>query len=457
MNYDLQNNLLQLPFTPAHEYTQKAYARFLESKMGKLFQAIPWAEVASAVSSNAETRGRKPTFDTRGKLALMFLKHYLAITDEQLMERMASDYFVQFFCGVYFRAEDKLPNFKIISDIRVELGNTLDMESFQMAMAREWKPFMKDIEEFLTDATCYQTDMRYPTDTKLLWESCQWVKKQMTGICKKYHLKQPRNKYNEQSIKQMDYQRRKKPGHKRTQARIKSLLYLLAKMKSQLEILFENVPIEDVKILSSYFSRTSTVTKVLEQQTHKYETGEHPKERIVSLDKDYIRPIVRGKENKRVEFGAKVNMVQIDGINFIEHFSYDAFHEGNRLQSCIELHSQLMGVPCKRLAGDKIYATNANRTICGEKEIKTSFIPKGPMAKDEEGRKEARKELARKRATKMEGSFGTEKRCYGLERIRARTKKTEKFWILFGVHTANAVRMIQKMEDYKEIPIPLAA
>ena len=32
----------------------------------------------------------------------------------------------------------------------------------------------------------------------------------------------------------------------------------------------------------------------------------------------YVRPIVRGKETKSVEFGAKVNNIQIDGISFIE-------------------------------------------------------------------------------------------------------------------------------------------
>ena len=35
-------------------------------------------------------------------------------------------------------------------------------------------------------------------------------------------------------------------------------------------------------------------------------------DRIVSIDRHYIRPIVRGKETKTVEFGAKVNNIQID-------------------------------------------------------------------------------------------------------------------------------------------------
>ena len=47
------------------------------------------------------------------------------------------------------------------------------------------------------------------------------------------------------------------------------------------------------------------------------------KHRIVSIDRPYIRPIVR-----RVEFGAKVNNIQIDGISFIEYHSFEAFNEG---------------------------------------------------------------------------------------------------------------------------------
>ena len=48
---------------------------------------------------------------------------------------------------------------------------------------------------------------------------------------------------------------------------------------------------------------------------------------IVSIDRYYVCPIVRGKETKSVEFGAKVNNIQIDGISFIEHLSFKAFNE----------------------------------------------------------------------------------------------------------------------------------
>jgi hypothetical protein len=45
----------------------------------------------------------------------------------------------------------------------------------------------------------------------------------------------------------------------------------------------------------------------------------------------------------------------------------------------------------------------------------------------------------------MEGSFGTEKEHYGLQKIKARTEKNEILWIFFGVHTANAVLIAKRL------------
>ena len=131
-----------------------------------------------------------------------------------------------------------------------------------------------------------------------------------------------------------------------TQARIKSLLGLLKNLSGQLESLCKKIPSDDIQFWARCTSLLEIVKKVYAQQHDFYQTREYPKDRIVSLDKDYIRPIVRGKENKRVEFGAKVNMIQIDGINFIEHLSFDAFHEGNRLQESVLFHYKLTGVAC---------------------------------------------------------------------------------------------------------------
>jgi len=194
-----------------------------------------------------------------------------------------------------------------------------------------------------------------------------------------------------------------------------------------------------------FHKRFSTIKKIYQQQLLRFE-GETVEGLIVSIDKDYIRPIVRGKETKKVEFGAKVNTFQVDGINFIEHLSFNAFHEGIRLPWCIFKKEEYFNDRTRQFAGDAIYANNANRSFCTKKGIATSFVRKGRAGKHEAQAKLMRSILSKERATRMEGSFGTEKQHYNLQKVKARTKPTEILWIFFGIHTANAVRMISKIK-----------
>ena len=61
-----------------------------------------------------------------------------------------------------------------------------------------------------------------------------------------------------------------------------------------------------------------------------------------------------------------------------------------------------------------------------ENRIQTSFVKRGrPFSEDKKGKDLVRKELARVRATAMEGSFGTQKERYNLRRVKARTKLTK--------------------------------
>jgi len=190
-----------------------------------------------------------------------------------------------------------------------------------------------------------------------------------------------------------------------------------------------------------------TIGKIYVQQRFMYDNpGTSAKNRIVSLHKPYLRPIVRGKENKRVEFGAKLNTWQVDGLNFVEHFSFNAFHEGNRLKNGIAFHHRHFG-KLRRLGADNIYMTNANRTFCKKLNIATNFPPKGRAKSDPVIRKQeslARQKIGKARATVLEGSYGNDKNHYGLRKIKARNEVTEKAWIFFGMMTANAVKMAKR-------------
>lgn len=80
----------------------------------------------------------------------------------------------------------------------------------------------------------------------------------------------------------------------------------------------------------------------------------------------------------------------------------------------------------------------------------TSFVPKRRKLAPDNAKEVKRKELAKIRATTMEGSFGNQKEHYSLKRIGAYTRKTEKMWIFFDIHTAKAVLMAEKRRQMEE-------
>jgi len=415
---------------------------FQESELGKIYQVIPWIELSKVLKIREKRKGPSRIFSPQGMLALMFLKSYVDCSDRKLISYLNGSIDFQMFCGVFLGPE-RIGNFKIVSDIRCELSRRLDIKMLQEVLAGCWKPHLKETNIMLEDATCYETSMRYPTNVKLLWECTEWSFKQLKLICKCLRIRMPRNKYEEQRDKYNNYSRKRKKTHKETARRIRSLLYLLEKILVLLKEI-ENLHQEQLDLPRGYYTKIKIIRKVLKQQQEIFETGGSVPDRIVSISKSYIRPIVRGKEVKAVEFGAKVNMIQFDGINFIEHLSFNAFNEGTRLVKSIRYGRSLFG-KISHISADDIYATNANRKYSTAAHIVTNFKRKGRAGKHEEHRKIISRELRKERATRMEGSFGTEKEHYGLYRIKARTELNEILWIFFGVHTANAVRIAKRL------------
>ena len=70
----------------------------------------------------------------------------------------------QIFCGIRISSANPLTNYKLIDDIILELSNRLRIQNQQEALAEAWKPYMKNLDTLYTDATCYESAMRYPTD-----------------------------------------------------------------------------------------------------------------------------------------------------------------------------------------------------------------------------------------------------------------------------------------------------
>lgn len=440
----IEQQLTEINFFSPREEFNLYNQSFLESELGNLYQSIPWIELAKSFRLKYNILGRKTLFSPQGQLALMFLKSYTGLSDRKLVEQLNGNIDYQLFCGILLSPGQRLKDYKIISKIRTKLGEKLDIKKSQKVFAKYWKPYLNDTHAMLTDATCYESDIRYPTNVKLLWESVDWSYNQLKLLCKSLKIATPRTKYLEQKEKYYIYQRKCKKPRQETISRTRSLLYLLNKINGllkEVEVQYK----EELILPQKYYQKRKVINKVYEQQQQMFDNRKSIADRIVSISKSYIRPIVRGKEIKKVEFGAKVNMIQVDGINFIEHLNFNPFHEGIRLQTCIWLSRELFG-KTTHISADKIYATNKNRKYCTWQRITTNFTRKGKAGKHEEQRKVISKELNKERASRMEGSFGTEKEHYGLQKIKAKTQENEVLWIFFGVHTANAVRVAKKQK-----------
>ena len=102
----------------------------------------------------------------------------------------------------------------------------------------------------------------------------------------------------------------------------------------------------------------------------------------------------------------------------------------------------------------KLGVKSCARPIVRGKEngIQTSFVKRGRLFSEEKkGKDLVRKELARVRATAMEGTSGTQKEQCDWRRVKARTKLTEILYIFFGTHTANVLQLADRIEHRAQL------
>ncbi len=422
----------------------KLYLFKNKTQIGAIYQTIDWEGLVKLLPPKKLMSGAPSWLPSQGYFGLMFLKHYTKLSDEKLLERFNTDWAMQMFCGVQLADNEMIRDNAFVSNIRTYLGKNIDFEAFQKSMITNWKLEIPDKKVVLMDATCYEIYLRFPTDVKLLWESCEWLwDKQIPQICKEFKLIIPRSKFKDQKVKHLIYSKLRKKSHRKKRSRKSALLKLLEKGINVYQALLNQTKAVDLSPKDAVTFKT--IRLVLQQQKYHFE---NPKakisHRIVSLFKPYIRPIVRGKENKPVEFGIKVHKLQVGGISIIEHQSYEAFNECKRLKISTLKHKALFG-ECTHVAADAIYATNENRKFTTQKGIQANFCRKG-AGKDDKPTKQIKSLLNKERSTRLEGSFGNEKEHYLLHKIKARSPDNEQVWLYFGVHTANAVLIAKRRQ-----------
>ncbi len=292
--------------------------------------------------------------------------------------------------------------------------------------------------DLIVDATACPQDISYPTDLNLLNDSREKAEELIDFLyTPTKHDKKPRTyRENARKVYLKTAQKKKKTRKEISKAIRKQLGFLKRDIKSLYKLLdsYDRIPFNRHQY--KYFLVIQTL---YDQQEKMYREKTHSVEhRIVSIHQPHVRPIVRGKTNANVEFGAKIQMSIMNGITFLEDLSWDAFNEGTRLLSTVENYKRRFGYYPKKVFADKIYCTRDNRAKLKERKIILVAKPLGrpSLAVDNHIRPGGRNPI--------EGKFGQAKTAYGMNRIKARLADTSESWIASIVLVLNLIKLIGK-------------
>ena len=115
---------------------------FLATRLGGIHQAVPWKGMVAAFGLKEPEKGPRPMFSPRGKIALMFLKHFVGCSDRKLVEHLNYNVHYQIFCDIVIPVGSPITNYKIVSEIRCELAAKLKIDGLHRALAEKWVRYM---------------------------------------------------------------------------------------------------------------------------------------------------------------------------------------------------------------------------------------------------------------------------------------------------------------------------
>jgi hypothetical protein len=220
----------------------------------------------------------------------------------------------------------------------------------------------------------------------------------------------------------------------------------------QLRFLKRNLGhIDDLLYSYNEFPLTSKEQKYLmvlhtvyeqQEQMHRTHT-KHVNHRIVNIHQPHVRPIVRGKESAKTEFGSKLQMSLVGGFIFMDHFSWEAFNEGNHLMDSLEKYKTRFGFYPAEVLADQIYCTQANRKQLKLLEIKLIAKPLGRPAA-----LAVKVHLSPGERNPIEGKFGQAKVAFGMNKIRAKLSSTSASWIAAIALVLNLVKLTRQALVY---------
>jgi IS5 family transposase len=434
----------------------------------KLSECIPWDELAEGYYRGlADIQGR-PTKDARLVIGAVIIKHKLCLSDRETVAQIQENPYLQYFVGLpgYQMEAPFVPS--LFVEVRKRMGKAVFgvfeaaiIDSVESAKARQRKPSGKQPDKgdddpppsgggspeeaaehqgkLILDATVAAQAIRYPTDLSLLNEAREFSEQIIDKLYPKTGwTKKPRT-YREKARKAyLAVAKQRRPSGKVRRRGIKQQLQYLRRNLAHIERLLEHWPEGSPLPLPRWLLyRYWVIQHVYEQQWEMYRTKRRRcDDRIVSISQPYVRPIIRGKQDRPVEFGAKLSVsLNGDGVACVDHLRWDAFHEGGDLKSQVEAYRLRHGHYPQVVLGDPVYGTQENRRYLKSRGIRFAGKPLGrPRKVTEANRKELKRLKAQRREDYLqripiEGKFGQGKNGYRLNYIRAKRADTSFAWI----------------------------
>ncbi len=428
-----------------------------ENRWVKLSNALPWDDLVSVYRKYfPEKEMGRPDLNPRIVLGAIIIKHMCDLDDRETVDQISENIYMQYFLG--YSSFSDLPPFdaSLFVEFRKRLGieqiNALNEKILRVKLELDEKNKAKkkssadDVDDthkgsLIIDATACPQDIAYPTDLNLLNDAREKSEFLMDYAFGFSTLKiKPRN-YREVARKDYLKVAQKKAKTRkdiRTSVR-KQLAYLRRNIASINKILDHCKRIPFDKYQYKYWF---VIQHLYDQQKTMYANKTHSIEhRIVSIHQPHVRPIVRGKSNAKVEFGAKINVALVDGFSFLDDHSWDAFNEGTRLKECVEKYKSRYGYYPEELLVDKIYCTRENRAYLKELDIKLKAKPLGRPSKTA-----LSNQVSPGERNPIEGKFGQAKNAYGLDKIKARLANTSESWVASIILVLNLVNLAELVQ-----------
>jgi hypothetical protein len=230
----------------------------------------------------------------------------------------------------------------------------------------------------IVDATCAPADISYPTDLGLLNGARVHTEKIIDILYKQIQEKAHKKPLTYRNLARKDYlalaQKRRPTRNKRRQAIKKQLQYIKTNASHIEQLIDAGASLEGLN--KKQYKTLLVLTEVARQQQWLCDNKKQSiSERIVSLSQPHIRPIVRGKAGKSVEFGAKISATCFEGYVFLDRMSWDNFNESGDLKAQVEAYHSFTGYYPESVHADRIYRTRENPAWCKEKGIRISGPP----------------------------------------------------------------------------------